>query len=90
MVTSADAIGRLLDRYKKSGALSGALAPLLNDSLDQARHQLKLGKKDEAAKRMQAFVEQLNDPKMARWVKAEAKAVLNTDALQLIQSWQQQ
>ena len=90
VVTSADAIGRLLDRYKKSGALSGALAPLLNDSLDQARHQLKLGKKDEAAKRMQAFVEQLNDPKMARWIKAEAKAVLNTDALQLIQSWQQQ
>ncbi|NBD23714.1 carbohydrate-binding protein [Paenibacillus glycinis] len=90
VVASVDGMNRLLDRYKKSGALSGALVPLLNDSLDQSRHQLKLGRKDAAIKQMQTFVKQLNDPAMARWVKAEAKAVLNTDALQLIQDWQRQ
>ncbi|MBB6672406.1 carbohydrate-binding protein [Cohnella nanjingensis] len=87
VVTSVGSMQHLIDRFKRSGELSGALIPQLNGDLDQAARHLERGKKDQALKAMQDFVKHLNNKDLSGSVKDKAKTILNTDADSLINAW---
>ena len=88
VTTSVYAMQHLITRFTNSGELSGAIVPQLTNSLKQVQHQLDKGKQDQAVKHMQDFIKHLNNEALSGNVQARAKAILNTDAQFLIDTWQ--
>ncbi|MBO7748477.1 carbohydrate-binding protein [Paenibacillus sp. MWE-103] len=87
VVTSVDAMKRLVARFQASGDLRGPLVPQLGNALDQAQHQLDGGKPKQAVKHLQDFLKHLNNPAMGKNVSEGAKAALGADAQLLIEQW---
>ncbi|WP_274653676.1 OmpL47-type beta-barrel domain-containing protein [Paenibacillus humicola] len=85
VTTSIDSIEALLGRYRAE--LREPLAQQLGSNLAQARHQLELGRPDQAAKMMGDFAKHLNNGALGTDGDEHAKAVLNADALALIAQW---
>jgi hypothetical protein len=84
VTTSIDSMKNLIDRYVKLGKLSGALVVQLTNSLDQAQHQLDIGKPNQAIKHEEDFVKHLNNKTKDSYVSDDVKSILNADAKVLI------
>ena len=87
VTTGIESMKQLMDRYVKEGLLKGSLTSQLSNNLDQAQHQLDIGKPDQAAKHMEDFVKHLNNEALGNDSANQVKTVLNADAQQLIQQW---
>jgi len=78
--TSIGSMKHLVDRYSTSGELKSPIIPQLTNALDQAQHQLDMGRADHAAKHVQDFMDRLNNKALSKYSSENAKRVLNTDA----------
>lgn len=87
VTTSIDAMRCLIDRYVKASELSKPLVDQLSNNLDQAQHQLDIGKPEDAAKHMEDFVKHLNNDALEDHLNDDIKMILNTDAQALITIW---
>ena len=87
VVTSAESMIRLLDRYIASGAIQGPLVPQLSNSLRQAKHHLDKGSADQAAAHMEVFLGHLHNEPMQPHATAEANAALTADAQAMLAQW---
>lgn len=90
VTTSIDSIKQLIEGYEDLKAISHPLSSQLKNSLDQASHQLKIGDKQQAIKKMNDFLKHLNNEAMSKFISVEEKQVLNEDANALIKLWEQQ
>jgi hypothetical protein len=77
----------LIDRYVKVGDLGGPLVEQLTNNLNQAQHQLDIGRPGQAAKHMEDFIKHLNNDALDNNVKDYVKAILKADADALIKQW---
>jgi GH43 family beta-xylosidase/uncharacterized protein YjdB len=89
VTTSIDSIKQLIEGYEDLKAISHPLSSQLKNSLDQASHQLKIGDKQQAIKKMNDFLKHLNNEAMSKFISVEGKQVLNEDANALIKLWEQ-
>lgn len=87
VTTSIASISNLMERYVTGGELSAPLTGQLSNNLDQAQHQIDLGRLDQAAKHMEDFIKHLNNEALADQVTEKVKAILNADAKALAQKW---
>jgi hypothetical protein len=87
VTTSIDSMRHLMDRYIKAGKLNGPMVDQLTNSLDQAQHQLDIGRPEQAAKHMDDFMHHLNNQALNSNIEGNAKKVLNNDAEALIKIW---
>ncbi|WP_462411418.1 family 43 glycosylhydrolase [Neobacillus sp. Marseille-QA0830] len=88
VTTSTESIKQLVEGYEKAKDISQPLAAQLTNSLDQAAHQLKLGDKQQAIKKMKDFLMHLNNEAMSKFITEDAKRILNEDAESLIRLWE--
>lgn len=84
VTTNINSMKQLINRFTSLGELSGPLVPQLMNSLEQAQHQLNIGRLDHAVKQIQNFVDRLNNKALSENVSENAKKVLNADANDLI------
>lgn len=89
VTTSFDSIKQLIEGYEDTKNIDLPLSSQLKNSLDQASHQLKIGDKQQAIKKMNDFLKHLNNEAMSKFISAEEKQVLNEDANALIKIWEQ-
>ncbi|HET7579867.1 MAG TPA: bifunctional 2',3'-cyclic-nucleotide 2'-phosphodiesterase/3'-nucleotidase [Bacillales bacterium] len=82
-------LGQQVSDYVQSGDLQHPLAAQLSNKLKQAQHQMDNGHQNQAMKKMQGFLKHLNNKAMAKFITAEAKDTLNSQAQRLIESWQE-
>jgi hypothetical protein len=87
VTTSIDSMRNLIDRYVKAGDLGGPLVNQLTNNLNQAQHQLDIGRPEQAAKHMEDFIKHLNNDALVNNVKDNVKTILNADAEALIKLW---
>ncbi|MDD7793467.1 TIM-barrel domain-containing protein [Clostridium sp. 'White wine YQ'] len=87
VTTSITSMRSLICNYIKTDELCGPIIVQLNNSLNQAQHQLDKGRKDNAIKQMQDFKKHLNNDVWAINVGKNAKTVLNADADAIIKIW---
>ena len=80
-------IRSLVDGYISSGELTGPLVNQLKNRLDQAEHQLNKDSTKQAAKKMQDFLDHLNNKAMNKNISAEAKEDLNNKVNELLSTW---
>lgn len=80
VTTSVASMKILIDQYAKSNKLDGPLPAQLNNSLDQAQHQINKGQSDQAAKHMEDFIKHLNNEALRNHSEDKVKTVLNADA----------
>ena len=59
----------------------------LKNRLDQAEHQLNKDSTKQAAKKMQDFLDHLNNKAMNKNISAEAKEDLNNKVNELLSTW---
>ncbi|AZN43778.1 carbohydrate-binding protein [Paenibacillus albus] len=83
--TSIGSLNNLVARYKAANEISNSLASQLTNSLDQAQHQLDKGKRDQAEKFINKFIDQVNKEKKNN-VSDKAKAVFITDGQSILAS----
>lgn len=83
VTTSIDSMSYLTDRYFKSGQLNSELVTQLRNNLNQAQHQLDIGRPDQAANHMRDFVKHLDNSNAVQ----NLKTILNADARKLIEIW---
>jgi GH43 family beta-xylosidase/uncharacterized protein YjdB len=89
VTTSIDSIKQLIVGYEDNKKINLPLSSQLRNSLDQASHQLKIGDKQQAMKKMNDFLKHLNNEAMSKFISVEGKQVLNEDAKALIKIWEQ-
>ncbi|MFP7296838.1 family 43 glycosylhydrolase [Neobacillus niacini] len=89
VTTSIDSIKQLIQGYEDTNSIKQPLSSQLKNSLDQAAHQLKIGNKHQAMKKMNDFLKHLNNAAMSKFISAEGKQVLNEDANALLKLWDQ-
>lgn len=87
VTTSIISMNTLMDRYIAVGTLTGPMIDQLNNNLDQAQHQIDIGRLDQAAKHMEDFIKHLNNEALADNVTNEAKEILKADAKALVKKW---
>ncbi|MOA13147.1 hypothetical protein D3C78_1331830 [compost metagenome] len=81
------ALEKLVDEYKASGELKGALAQQLNNSLKQAVHHQEKGSLKNAMQAMEKFLNQLEKPAKKDDLSARAKLNLSRHAQLIIEMW---
>lgn len=69
----------LVEKFKESGEIRGALVTQLNNSLKQAEHHYKDGRIDQAIKHLHDFLKHLNNPEMKNNISVDAKQILNDE-----------
>ncbi|WP_129688260.1 family 20 glycosylhydrolase [Gottfriedia acidiceleris] len=84
VTTNTNSMKKLVSRYINSDELNGPIIAQLTNKLDQVEHQLDKGMPDQAAKHLQDFLGALNNKALESYSSENAKAVLNTDALNII------
>jgi hypothetical protein len=89
VTVSAEGLQTLLDSYVSTGEVTGSLQPQLGNSLKQAMQFAAKPDLDKAAKHMTDFLKHLDNLSHDDNVSATAKAVLKTDAEELIRQWTQ-
>lgn len=89
VTTSIDSIKQLIISYEDTKKINLPLSSQLKNSLDQASHQLKIGDKQQAMKKMNDFLKHLNNEAMSKFISVEGKQVLHEDANALIKIWEQ-
>ncbi|KRE98518.1 hypothetical protein ASG89_05825 [Paenibacillus sp. Soil766] len=87
VVTSAESIRNLIERYRQSGDVRGPMLAQLSNKLDQAESGWRKGHGNQAEKHLQDFLEHLNNKALQQHVSEQAKAILGTDVNALIASW---
>lgn len=88
VATSLYSMQQIIDRLVMNGELGGPLEVQLLNRLDQAQHQLDIGRPGQAAKHMEQLVIQLNHLGLEEHLTERARAVLIADAESLIGIWQ--
>ncbi|MBS4202116.1 cadherin-like beta sandwich domain-containing protein [Bacillus sp. FJAT-49732] len=86
-IPSIQAIRNMMEDFISSGDLAGPLVNQLKNKLDQAEHQLNKGSTNLAAKKMQDFLEHLNNPAMKKHGSNESKEKLNQQVNELLNTW---
>ncbi|ERI94565.1 glycosyl hydrolase, family 31 [Clostridiales bacterium oral taxon 876 str. F0540] len=86
VTTSIKSMKTLIERYKKSNELGGALSSQLINSLDQTQHQIDKGRPNQAANHMDNFIKHLNNKALENQAQDRVKAVLNVDANFMIEN----
>ena len=79
---------RLINRYVKSGDLSGPIVKDLTDSLNQAQKELDKGRIDKAVKNLEKLKKDLNKNEKHNVITAVAKSTLNDSVDALIKMLQ--
>ncbi|WP_199621256.1 rhamnogalacturonan lyase family protein [Paenibacillus alkalitolerans] len=74
-------------KHTVSLELNGPLQAMLANDLNQVRHQLDIGRPDQAVKHMQHFIKHLNNNGLKDQVEDQVKANLTADAQKLIDIW---
>lgn len=84
VTTSIDSMKQLINSFIKTGELSGPIVQQLTNDLEQAQHQLDIGRAEHAAKHIQDFIDRLNNKALSEFSSDKARTVLNADANYLI------
>jgi len=84
VTTNISSMKQLVNYFTSLGELSGPIIPQLTNDLEQAQHQLDLGRPDNAAKHIQDFADRLNNKALSSCSSEKAKTILNADAHYLI------
>ncbi|MFK9090120.1 FIMAH domain-containing protein [Bacillus salipaludis] len=86
-VLGLESISQLINEYVAAGSMEQPLAAQLRNSIDQAKHHLDKGDKEQAIKKMTDFLKHLNNKAMEKFITEDAKAKLNAAANGLIKTW---
>ncbi|WP_408011284.1 family 43 glycosylhydrolase [Pseudalkalibacillus sp. A8] len=76
---------QLIYDYEADGKIDQPLAAQLNNRLDQAKQQLDKGNKQQATKKMNDFLQHLNNQETNKFITEDAKEKLNSIAKSLIE-----
>jgi GH43 family beta-xylosidase/uncharacterized protein YjdB len=87
VTTSIESLEHLVDGYVNDGAIKPPLASQLSNALDQAKHQLNKGSKEQAIKKLNDFRKHLKNKAMDKFIEDEVKEILITDTNVLLETW---
>ncbi|MFK9090118.1 family 43 glycosylhydrolase [Bacillus salipaludis] len=87
VTTSLEWMKYLIEGYEDTGTIQQPLAAQLRNSIDQAKHQLDIGNKEQAIKKMNDFLKHLNNKAMEKFIADGVKEDLNADAIAIISKW---